>query len=178
MAGSPKKRARRERLQALLADPATLGDVYRYVAEGGSLITWCRERDVPYSDVAAWLAAEPARQERYQAALTARLEYQSELVVRNITGFADLDPGDLVYKRGKRKGQVRELADMPEAVRRAIVSIEPGKVKLISPKDAAELLGKYRKMFTDRLELAGKLSLEELVGGSMPSQGGNSEKRE
>ncbi len=168
MAGSPIKRARRERLATLLGDPATAGDIARYVAEGGSLVTWCHERDVPYSDVAAWLAAEDGRREQYAAARALRDEYLSEVVVRNLHDFATVDIADAFIKTGKNKGRLKALKDMPAALRRAIVSIETGKLKLISPKDAVELLAKYRRMLVDRVDVEGRMRLEDLVGGSMP----------
>lgn len=176
MAGSPKKRNRHERTMALLADPATLGDIARFLSEGNSLVTWCRARDVPYSDVATWIAAEDSRREKYEAALKLRDEYLSEIVVRNLHDFATADLADAFVKTGKNQGTRKALHKMPEALRRAIVAIEAGgKLKLVAPDRAIELLGKYRRMFVDRVDVEGRMRLEDLVGGSMkPKDGGPS----
>lgn len=180
MAGSPKKRERRTRTQRLLADPATLRAICDAIVEGGTLVEWCRQHDVPYTEAAAWIAAEDHRREKFEAARDLRGEFLSELVVRNLRLFADLDIGRAYGADGK----LLPVPEMPEDIRRAITQFEvfeefqgrgedreyigdTKKLKTIDPARAVELLGKYRRMFIDRVEHGGKVTLEELVGGSM-----------
>lgn len=171
MAGAPIKRARTDRWTALMNDPATLRDICDFVAEGHSLVEWVRAHDVRYGDVWSWIIADDRRQELYAKALEGRGEFLNELVVRNLRQLADVDIGELFYGRGKKKGQRKPMHELSPALRRAIVAIEAdGKIKLVSPKDATELLGKYRKLFVEQHAHTGKLTLEELVGGSMPAK--------
>jgi len=175
-----KRRERTDRWAALAADPATLRAICDHVAEGGSLPEWCRAHDVRFADVNAWLSADKRRAELYQAARTARDEFLDELVIRNLRLFADLDLGRAYDK----DGELLPLHKMPEDIRRAITKVEvteefagrgesrehigyTKKIRTVSPERALELLGKYRRKFVDRVEHAGKLTLEELVGGSM-----------
>lgn len=168
MAGSPRRRARTDRWTASRDDPATLRVICDFVAEGHSLVEWVRAHDVRYGEVWAWLIADERRRELYAQAIEGRGEFLNELVVRNLRDMAEADIGDMFYRAGKRKGRRKPLHEIPPALRRAITAIEAdGKVKLVSIKDATELLGKYRKLFVEQHQHTGKLSLEELVGGSM-----------
>jgi phage terminase small subunit len=63
------------------------------------------------------------------------------------------------------QGRMRPLSEMPDHARKAIKSIETKEdffgnvsveIKLWDKKGAIELLGKYRKMFTDKVELGGE----------------------
>lgn len=177
-----KRRQRTERWAAMIGDPATLRAICDHVAEGGSLPEWCREHDVRFADVNAWLSGDDYRAKIYQAARQARDEFLDEIVIRNLRLFADLDLGRAYDK----DGELLPLHKMPEDIRRAITQVEvteefkgrgesrehigyTKKIRTVSPERALELLGKYRRKFVDRVEHGGKLTLEELVGGSMKS---------
>lgn len=94
-----------------------------------------------------------------------------------LLGFADIG------RAFKEDGTLMNPPDMPEAVRRAIAGFEvveefegsgpdklqigyTKKVKFWEKTKAIELLGKYLKMWTDKVEHSGKLTLEQLVAGS------------
>lgn len=182
MAGSPQKRARTNRWLTLVGDPATLRDICDFVAEGHSLVEWVREQDVRYGDVWSWIIADDQRKSLYAQALEGRNEFLNELVVRNLRQMADADPAQAYHD-----GKLLPFIEWPEGLRRAVLSIEYGsalttavkknktrevsKVKLVDPARAAELLGKYRKLFVEQHEHKGKLTLEDLVGGSMRHDG-------
>ncbi|HXF44845.1 MAG TPA: hypothetical protein VNK91_01885 [Burkholderiaceae bacterium] len=176
MAGSPRKRERLDRLAALIGDPATLRELCCQIAEGTTVLEWCRAHDVPYSEVSAWLAAEPERRAKVDAALQLRGEYLSEMVIRNLRLYADVD----IAQAYGSDGQLLPIQQMPESVRRAIQAFEvvdhenpddapsrgptrTRKVRLVSPERAVELLGKYRRLFVDRVEHGADESLEELL---------------
>jgi phage terminase small subunit len=80
-------------------------------------------------------------------------------------------------------GTVKPVKDWPEALARAVSSIEVEetfegygaerkwtgyvkKIKLWSKDRGLELLGKHKKLFTDKIELEGKITLEDLVAGA------------
>lgn len=203
MASSPKRRKRGERVAELLSNPDTLLKICDFIICGGTLIEWARKNDVPYNAIAAWVVAEDHRRKKFDAAKEMRGEFLSELVVRNLRMFADLDIGKAYDKQGK----LLPITEMPEDIRRAITMFEiqqeavdgtdPGpmggqlrrrrrpddeeegdretpelvqtyttKIKTISPERALELLGKYRRMFIEKVEHSGKVTLEDLVAGS------------
>lgn len=81
------------------------------------------------------------------------------------------------------KGDLKPIDQIPEDLRRAIASIEiealfdgygkdrvqighTKKVKFWSKEKTLELLGKYRKMFTEKVEVSGKVSLVDIVAGA------------
>ena len=190
MPGSPRKRERRTRTAALIDDPATLRAICDFVVEGGSLVEWCRNHGVAYRDVAAWIAAEDHRREKFEQAKELRGEFLSELVIRQLRLFADLD----VSRAYGPDGNLLPITAMPEDIRRAITQFEvevdvaaaegadsgsqggklrrrreqgrgvrTTKIKTVSPERAIELLGKYRKMFTDKVEHEAGETLEQLL---------------
>ena len=168
MPGSPKRRQRRARTEDLRTDPATMVTIVQRIAAGGTLVELSREWDVPYSDLATWIAAEPDRQKRYDIALDFRKDFLGELVISGIRTIADVDPVDAYDKHGK----LLPIRKMPAHVRRAIQGIDTDtlgvkKLKFVPREKAIELLGRYLKMFTDKIEHSHKVTLEDLVSGSM-----------
>jgi phage terminase small subunit len=97
---------------------------------------------------------------------------ENKLTVAHIEGMlrdiADVEPLDI----WDADGNVRPLQEMPPHARKAIKSIKKTTrehyvtgeeetitvVELWDKKGAIELLGKHKKMFTDKIELDGKLS--------------------
>lgn len=91
-----------------------------------------------------------------------KIDVKVDDILRELVRIADFD----WIRACDSKGKLLPPHLMPEDIRRAIASIEVGsrgklKVKFHSKISALELLGKYRKLFTDRVEFEGKLSLAE-----------------
>ncbi len=122
-------------------------------------------------NVASRIAELAAKRER-------RLEIQSDDILRELNriGYSDI--------RGllNDDGTARPVKDWPEELARAVSSIEIEEIfegsgrdrvwtgylkkfKFWSKDKALENLGKHKKLFTDRLEVSGKLTLEDLVTG-------------
>lgn len=182
MASASRKRQRTHAWLDLAEDPATLRAICDHVAEGGALPEWCRAQGVRFADVNAWLSADEGRRLLYDQAKKGRDEYLGEIVIRNLRQLADVD----IAQAYDENGNVLPIADMPPELRRAIAGLEvfeeyqgrgenreyigqTKKIKLVDPAKAVELLGKYRRMFVDKVEHSGSLTLEDLVGGSMAS---------
>lgn len=108
-----------------------------------------------------------------------RTQITSDTVLRELLRIATVDIGEAFDEAG----WLKRLSDIPEDVRRAIAGIEvqeifqgdgdekhiigiARKVKLSDKIRALELLGKYLKLFTDKVEHSGKVSLEQLVAAS------------
>lgn len=191
MPGSPKKRERRLAVRTKLDEPGIMDSICQFIACGGTLIEWCRRNEMIYSVVTKWINEVKDRRESLKASFDMRDDYLSEMVVRNLRQFADVDIG----KAYDEAGNLLPLDRMPDDVRRCIAGFEvtvddvqvseaeqkqadgsivrvsrqaqtlTKKVKLVDPAKAVELLGKYRKMFVDRMDHSGKVTLADLVAG-------------
>lgn len=107
----------------------------------------------------------------------AKLDVSAEKVLKELNGFAHSDIKDAF---NEADGTLKRLSDMPEGLRKSIKSIKftelfegasgekfcAGRIVDIAfwdkPK-GLELIGKHLKMFTEKIEVSGKLSLEQLV---------------
>lgn len=118
-----------------------------------------------------------------QAAVTAaaaeraaRTRIEADRVLLELARIGTCDLGEAFDKDGK----LLPIREMPEGIRRSLSGFEvealfegvgqdrlqvgiTTKVKLLDKVKALELLGKHLKLFTDKLELGGKVSLEQLV---------------
>lgn len=101
-----------------------------------------------------------------------RVEVKADDVLRELLRLAMVDIGEAYDENNNLK----KLHDMPPGVRRSIAQIETHyigggedgaievkKVKFNDKTKALELLGKHLKLFTDKLEVSGKMTLEQLV---------------
>jgi phage terminase small subunit len=112
-----------------------------------------------------------------------RVEVKSDDILRELLRIATVDLAEAYDEAGNLK----PIQEIPKDVRRAIAGIkvfeefdgfgkdrvkvgEVREVKFWDKPRSLELLGKHLKLFTDVVEHQGKLTLEQLVAGSLPSQ--------
>lgn len=128
------------------------------------------------------LLQKPLIQERVRQLAAERAKKTDttvERILEELARMAFADINDLFDE----KGDLKPISQIPEDLRRAISSVEiealydgfgkdryqighTKKIKFWSKEKTLELLGKYRKMFTDRIEHTGKVSLVDLVAGA------------
>lgn len=121
-----------------------------------------------------------------QAQRAAKLEITADRVLQEIAKLAYYDPGKLYDARGRLK-PVHQLDDVTRAAvaqleveetettvagdaengkaSTAIISTKTKKLRLADKGQNLERLGRYLKLFTDRLEHDGRVTLEQLVCG-------------
>lgn len=104
-------------------------------------------------------------------------------ILQELRNIAKFDPADCYDENGRLKS----IHDIPAHARRAISSIKiyeeleregrmmvhVGDTKEVKPWDkvkALELAGKHLKLFTDKIEHSGKVTLEDLVTSSQPEK--------
>jgi len=168
-----------KRTQEKLSDPKTLEVITAHVANGGSLIDLCEMWDVRYSDFIAWIYADPERKKTYEQAIVAQGEWAVQRVLQEIRSLAFVD----IRKLYDSNGQLKAPHEIPADVARAVAGIEVDelfegsgkersqvgwtkKVKFYDKVRALELLGKNLKLFTERMEHFGKVTLEDVISGS------------
>lgn len=105
-----------------------------------------------------------------------KLEITAERVLGELAKLAFYDPGKLFGE----DGQLLPIAEMDDVTRAAIAGLDVEqregtatrsvstvrKVKLADKGINLERLGRYLKLFTDRIEHDGRVTLEQLVCGS------------
>lgn len=166
-----KRRERTERVQALLAEPQTLRDLCAFLSTG-TLAKWCRQHDVRYGDVYSWLhdVDYPDRLDAYTKALESRASYFSDVVLDGLHDIATLD----LRKLYDGKGDLIDPHMLPDDVARAVVSHEVEdtqygtrkRAKIEARTKGHELLGRSVGLFRDKVEVEGRVTLEDLVAGS------------
>lgn len=125
---------------------------------------------------ARWLknAKVAAAIEDARARIAQKLEISVERTARELAKVAYHDIGEMFDE----DGNLLPVHRMSETARAAIAGLDvetcdgPGRVRTVTHKvkvadriRALELLGKYQRMFTDRIEHDGRVTLEQLVCG-------------
>lgn len=170
MAGTPKKRERRERLQALLQDEEAFDWLCARIASGETLVDICRELDIPYVAINEWIQEDEERRNQYQHALSVRETHGKELVIRELTRLLTVD----ITQAFDAAGSLKPIDQIPEDVRRCIAALEVSevwglnlegdriqtgvlkKIKFWDKNKATELLAKHLKMLVEKTEITGE----------------------
>lgn len=159
-------REKQRRAKVMLGRPYALEQIFEHVANGGSLISLCDEWRILHSSAILWIYCDPQRKERYELAQKARGEWWVQRVLQELETVGMTD----IREAFDQAGRMKDIQEMPEAVARAISSIEVEelfdgqgeerehvgqvkKVKLWDKIRAQELIGKKLKMFIDRAEV-------------------------
>lgn len=152
----------------LLADPEPhLHLLSEHIATGGTLAEFAAAWGLPYGTLSAWINDDQDRRRTYLSAIVLRDEYLSDIVIRQLRSMCDATMAGAFDD----DGNLLPVKKMPVDVQRSILAVqvdeavvdEGGKItttkriRLVDPAKAVELLGKYRKMFVDRVEQSGTL---------------------
>lgn len=164
---------RRERTTAKLREPEFMDDLCEDLADGKTLAEITRDLDIKYMMVFNWVMGDDARRERYELAMKARGHFFKEKVLTQLRSSMDANLTDAL----DASGDVMDPGKMPDGVKPAITGYKvtvdgrtgavTREVKLADKTRNAELLGKTQAMFTDKVDLGGKMTLEQLVNSSM-----------
>ena len=146
-----------------------LEDICHWISNGGSLIDLCKNLSIQYSPVMKWINKEDQRRKEYEIALKDRNEWMVQELTNELKKICSVD----VRKVFDESGNLLPPHSMPEDVVKALGAFElddNGKVKVrfLDKLRAIEVLGKNLKMFVDRVEHTGTLTLEKMIEGSLP----------
>lgn len=167
----------------LFEDPDSINVVCGHMANGGDLPMLAKIWGIRYSDLTNWLRSDPERNKRYEASLHDADQWRIAIITRELQRFGLSDIRELFNDQGA----VRPTSEWSDELTSAISSMEVNelwegtgrdrriigeikKIKLVDKIKPLELLGKQMRMFLDRVEHSGKLSIEDLIGGSMTDE--------
>lgn len=161
------KREKAQREVRILAEPETLDELCEFIAERGTLSSWCRSRQLRYTPVYLWLydAAHPDRLARYAKALEGRSASLADLLDDSIRETVEAD----VTKLFDDRGLPVEPNRVPDALRRVVSKVkitekvDERKVEydLDSRSTAREQLGKRLGLFKDKVEHSGNVAVTD-----------------
>lgn len=153
----------------------------KHIAVGGSAVDLCKIWGVDWSDFIEWVNDNDDRAKQLLKAHQFQVQYAIDLLVKELQLIATLDTGDAYDKNGNLKN----MADMPANVRKAISSVDTfeefegfgqerecigltKKVKFFDKMKALELLGRKFAAFVDRTRVdVESETLEDLIHKSM-----------
>jgi len=154
-----------------LKEEDRLDFICSWVSNGGSLIDLCKNLSIQYSPVIRWINKEDDRRKQYDVALKDREEWMVQELINELKKICSVD----VRRAFDSEGNILSPHEMPEEVVKAMGAFDIDdtgrvKVKFLDKLKAIEVLGKNLKMFVDRVEHSGSLTLEQMVEGSIPDE--------
>jgi hypothetical protein len=164
---------RRQQALAKFAEPEFFDELVEEIAEGKTLRELAETHDIKYGQLFQWIHSDEDRKLAFDEAEEARNKNMSDRVLSGVLNVTRVGVKDLLNGDGTPK-DVDQLSDDTAG---AIAGIdlaydEEGRVSTRRYKQhdklrALEMLGRNQRMFTDRVDVGGSLSLESLVAQSM-----------
>lgn len=146
MAGSPIKRARRDRSKQFLARKDVLAYICGRIASGpATLVDICREHDLHYGSINEWIQFSLERRAAYKDALAVREAHSKDHVIRELMGWIQAD----ITQAFEENGTMKALADIPEDVRKFIAGLE---VEELFGRELNELTGEFDRTVKGHLK--------------------------
>lgn len=161
---------------AVFSQDGVFDHVLDAVADGTETSDIAESLGVQHSAMMRWIRNDPAREKRFNVALTDSGTYMRSRILGELKAMLDMDIADIYGDDGK----LRPLSEIPKRVRKALsgmttrelfdkdgVSGYEKSIRLYDKLKAIELLGKTMAMFADRQEVTHKVTLLDLVRESM-----------
>ena len=157
-------------------DDATLYNICERVAEGESLTIIAPETGHTYGQMRRMIRNNDEAEKHYKQALEDRKEWVIERVLAEIRRVSLVD----IRKLYDEHGCLLAVKDWPDEMGAAVASVKStelfdgyGKdresightkeVKLWGKEKSWELIGKNLQLFTERVEVSGRVTLEDLI---------------
>lgn len=159
-------------------EPSALDDLCDFIADGGALSDYCKKHALKWRLLHEWIK-DPEYEERDQKvelAIKARDTYHTEETLAKIREAGQVD----ISAAFQEDGRLKPLKKIPADVRGLISSIDVStkedgsevvKMRFMDRSSALNMMGRHRKMFVDRVEANGTLTLEQAVMASMKAGG-------
>jgi hypothetical protein len=167
---SPSKKVRRERFNALTAEPEALNDFCDRISNGETLSDMAREIGCNYLWLYEWLndAARPERAIRMASAVAARNSLMVEDMIGQTHRLGNLDIRDAFDNKGNMLPVHKLSADMAKAVTSVDVSEDAlgkttRKMRFVDRAQMLTLTGRRNQLFTDNVKVEGDVTYHQLV---------------
>lgn len=155
---------------------AIMDTIVSHVSNGGTLVTLAETWGVRYGVLNGWIARDPVRLKGMNLAMNARGEWEREVILGQLRNIGTLDIRKLLAEDGSLLPVSKWPAESASALAGIEVRAREGrdgaaelskKIKLNDRLRALELLGKEIGMFSNRVEVGVKVTLESMVMDSM-----------
>jgi len=164
------KKFKLERFAALVAEPEFLDDLCDRISDGDTLSDITREMCVKFRWMYAWLNDPefPDRKTKFNEAENARDAMSREDIVGQIHRLANVDVRQLYDD----SGNLLPVHKLPDAIAKGISSIDmtenergevTKKIRFVDRGQMLSLGGRRQRMFVDKVEMTGQMSLEQAV---------------
>lgn len=149
----------------------TMDTICAAVANGGSLIDLCETWSVGFGQMINWIRKDDDRNRRYKEACNDRADWSIERVLVELRRIGMSDIRDIY----DNQGHIKDVKDWPSEISSIIKSFDAVvdkdgdrifKVTFWNKEKALELLGKNMQMFTEKINVDGTITLEDLVNQS------------
>ncbi len=170
----------------VFSDPKLISKVTRHISNGGSLIDLAPALKVDYCDLIGWLRSDKQRSLAYDQSIEDRKEWARETILKDLRALAGFDIRLLLSP----DGGVLPVDQWPADSARAIAGMDifeeyagsgqerelVGHVKKFKTVDklrAIELLMKNLAMLTEKHEVSGHVTLDQLILATQHPNNGN-----
>ena len=165
---------RREKFLAVAGEPEFIEELCDKISDGETLSDICRKMNIKFRWMYAWLNDEelPERKAKYIEAENARDAMSKEDVLGQIHRLSNID----VRRLFDEHGDLLPAHKLPDDIAKAVSSIdvtenEKGevtkKVRFVDRGQMLTLGGRRHRMFVDRVENTGSMTLEQAVTESL-----------
>jgi hypothetical protein len=157
----------------LFREPEFLEELCDLIAEGMTLYDFTLSKNIRYKQTFQWIQSDEDRQKSYETAIEARNAVMSDVVLSGVLTVAQQSAKKLYNDDGTPVA----ISKMDDRTAASVSGVEVSydmsgriasrRIKTYDKLRALEMLGRNQRMFTDKMELAGALRLEDLVTQSM-----------
>lgn len=149
------------KIQVLKKDERTIETMINHISNGGSLTHLCNMWGLRYCDVMKGIRSEPELKARYDQAIKDREEWAKERILTEVARLGTYSIKDVFNEDGSR----RAVNELPDDLLSAVKEISSdGDIKFQDKLKALDMLGKQLGIFTEKKEISGKITLEQLIG--------------
>jgi len=171
-----KEESPRARYARLISTDDFIDRVAENVAAGSRVVEVAETYDIPYGPFAMWLMSTETNRQKMTHAYNARDEWYSDVTLAELVKVVQSNLQDYYDERG----HLKDPHDWPAGAARVVAGLkvkelydnegqkegELKEIKLWDKMKAIELLGKHRKLFTEKHEHGLTKTLEDIVAGS------------
>ena len=171
----------------IFQDPQLINKICSHVSNGGSAIDLSEMMQVRYSDLMRFINQDANRQAAYKQAIQDREEWAKEKILSEIRALGTYD----IRKLFNDQGGILPVSQWPTEIAKAIAGLEVSeefsgsgdertqtgwlkRIKTVDRLKALEMAAKNLSMLTEKHEVKGELTLDQLIMATQDKSKGGS----